>query len=56
MTHDTEQRIVIERGALIEQTDSDLNVYGVGMTDREAVQLVLAYAQAVQNTKGMTQH
>lgn len=44
----------MSRGAVVAESDQGVAVYGLDMTDDDALALVIAYAKAAQYTKGMT--
>ena len=45
---------MIEHGAVLAIDEDAVTVFGVGMSDVDAVALVIAYAKAAEHTKGMT--
>lgn len=47
-------RVPMSRGAVVAESDHGVTVYGLEMSDDDALALVIAYAKAAQYTKGMT--
>lgn len=54
MHDETADSFEVRRGAVLAEDDDSVTVYGVGMSDEDALALVIAYAKAAQQTKHMT--
>lgn len=50
----SEYRIPMSRGAVVAESENGVTVYGLEMSDADALALVIAYAKAAQQTKHMT--
>lgn len=47
-------QVTITKGAILAEDDDSVTVYGVGMSDDDALALVIAYAKAATHVQGMT--
>lgn len=47
-------RVPMSHGAVVAASEHGVTVYGLDMSDDDALALVIAYAKAATHTKGMT--